>query len=39
MEKLEPLPIAPGAVVRPFEPTDAGELTETIAANREHLVR
>jgi ribosomal-protein-serine acetyltransferase len=39
MEKIEPLPIAPGAILRPFEPTDAGELTEAVAANREHLAR
>jgi ribosomal-protein-serine acetyltransferase len=37
METIEPLPIAPGAVLRPFEPTDSGELTEVVAANREHL--
>jgi ribosomal-protein-serine acetyltransferase len=39
VERIEPLPIAPGAVLRPFEPSDAGELTEAIAANREHLAR
>jgi ribosomal-protein-serine acetyltransferase len=39
MERVEPLPIAPGAVLRPFRPADAGELTEAIAANREHLAR
>lgn len=39
MERVEPLPIAPGAVLRPFKASDAGELTETIAANREHLAR
>lgn len=39
MEKIEPLPIAPGAVLRPFKASDAGELTEAIAANREHLER
>jgi ribosomal-protein-serine acetyltransferase len=33
----EPLPIAPGAVLRPFRPADADELTAAIAANREHL--
>jgi ribosomal-protein-serine acetyltransferase len=33
----EPLPIAPGAVLRPFRLSDADELTEAIAANREHL--
>jgi ribosomal-protein-serine acetyltransferase len=35
----EPLPIAPGAVLRPFRLADADELTEAIAANREHLAR
>jgi ribosomal-protein-serine acetyltransferase len=39
MEKIEPLPIAPGVVLRPFKASDAGELTEAIAANREHLAR
>ena len=39
MERVEPLPIAPGAVLRPFKVSDAGELTEAIAANREHLAR
>ncbi|MBS1846317.1 MAG: GNAT family N-acetyltransferase [Actinobacteria bacterium] len=39
MEKIEPLPLAPGAVLRLFKASDAGELTETIAANREHLAR
>jgi ribosomal-protein-serine acetyltransferase len=39
MERIEPLPIAPGAVLRPFRPADAEELTEAIAANREHLAR
>lgn len=39
MERIEPLPIAPGAVLRPFKASDAGELTEAIAANREHLAR
>jgi len=39
MERVEPLPIAPGAVLRPFKASDAGELTEAIAANREHLAR
>jgi ribosomal-protein-serine acetyltransferase len=39
MEQIKPLPIAPGAVLRPFKPADAGELTEAIAANREHLAR
>jgi ribosomal-protein-serine acetyltransferase len=37
MERIEPLPIAPGAVLRPFQPSDVGELTETVIANREHL--
>jgi ribosomal-protein-serine acetyltransferase len=36
---VEPLPIAPGAVLRPFEESDAEELTAAIAANREHLSR
>jgi ribosomal-protein-serine acetyltransferase len=35
----EPLPIGPGAVLRPFRTADADELTEAIAANREHLAR
>jgi ribosomal-protein-serine acetyltransferase len=39
MERVEPLPIGPGAVLRPFKDSDAGELTEAIAANREHLAR
>jgi len=39
MERVEPLPIAPGAVLRLFKASDAGELTEAIAANREHLAR
>ncbi len=39
MERIEPLPIAPGAVLRPFRSSDAGELTEVVAANREHLAR
>jgi ribosomal-protein-serine acetyltransferase len=39
MERIEPLPIAPGVVLRPFRAADAGELTEAIAANREHLAR
>jgi ribosomal-protein-serine acetyltransferase len=39
MERIEPLTIAPDAVLRPFKSSDAGELTETIAANREHLAR
>jgi len=37
MERIVPLPIAPGAVLRPFRALDAGELTEAIVANREHL--
>jgi ribosomal-protein-serine acetyltransferase len=36
---VEPLPIAGGAVLRPWEPSDAEELTAVIAANREHLQR
>lgn len=39
MESFEPLPIAPDAVLRPFRPSDAVELTEAVAANREHLAR
>jgi hypothetical protein len=39
MERIEPLPIGPGAVLRRFKTSDAGELTEAIAANREHLAR
>lgn len=39
MERIEPLPIAPDAVLRPFKSSDAGELTEAIAVNREHLAR
>jgi ribosomal-protein-serine acetyltransferase len=39
MERIGPLPIAPGAVLRPFRASDAGELTEAIATNREHLAR
>lgn len=39
MERIEPLPIGPDAVLRPFKPSDAGELTEAIATNREHLAR
>jgi ribosomal-protein-serine acetyltransferase len=39
MESVEPLPIAPDAVLRPFRAADAAELTEAIAANREHLAR
>jgi ribosomal-protein-serine acetyltransferase len=36
---MEPLPIAPGAVLRPWRESDAEELTDAIAANREHLAR
>jgi ribosomal-protein-serine acetyltransferase len=36
---VEPLPIADGAVLRPWEPSDAEELTAAIAANRQHLQR
>ena len=36
---MEPLPIADDAVLRPFEESDAAELTAVIAANREHLQR
>jgi ribosomal-protein-serine acetyltransferase len=39
MERIEPMRIGPGAVLRPFKPSDAGELTEVVAANREHLAR
>jgi ribosomal-protein-serine acetyltransferase len=39
MERIEQLPVAPGAVLRPFKPSDAGELTEVVTANREHLAR
>lgn len=39
MERIEQLPIAPGAVLRPFRSSDAGELTEVVTANREHLAR
>ena len=39
METVEPLSIAPGAVLRPLQASDAAELTEAIAANREHLAR
>jgi RimJ/RimL family protein N-acetyltransferase len=39
MERLEPLPIAADAVLRPFKASDAAELTEAIAANRKHLER
>jgi len=38
MERIEQLPIAPGAVLRPFRHSDAGELTEVVTANREHLI-
>jgi ribosomal-protein-serine acetyltransferase len=36
---VEPLPIAAGAVLRPYKETDAAELTAVIAANRDHLAR
>lgn len=36
---MEPLPIAEGAVLRPFEEADAAELTAVVAANRDHLAR
>ncbi|HEY2477565.1 MAG TPA: GNAT family protein [Solirubrobacterales bacterium] len=36
---MKPLPIAPNAVLRPFQESDAEELTAAIAANREHLSR
>jgi ribosomal-protein-serine acetyltransferase len=39
MEPPAPLPIAPGAVLRPFAESDAAELTAAVAANREHLAR
>jgi len=39
MERIEPMRIGPGAVLRPFKASDAGELTEAVAANREHLAR
>jgi ribosomal-protein-serine acetyltransferase len=39
MEPPASLPIAPGAVLRPFAEADAAELTAVIAANREHLSR
>jgi ribosomal-protein-serine acetyltransferase len=39
MERVEPLTISPDAVLRPFRPSDATELTEAIVANREHLAR
>jgi ribosomal-protein-serine acetyltransferase len=37
MERIELLPIAPGAVLRPFKVSDADEMTAVVAANREHL--
>jgi ribosomal-protein-serine acetyltransferase len=37
MSPMDPLPIAPNAVLRPFEESDAAELTAAVAANREHL--
>ena len=36
---VEPLRITDDAVLRPFEESDAAELTAAIAANREHLAR
>src|ERR1700742_2986731 len=39
MEPPASLPIAPGAVLRPFAESDAAELTAVIAANRDHLAR
>ena len=36
---IQPTEIAPGALLRPFEESDAAALTATIAANREHLAR
>jgi ribosomal-protein-serine acetyltransferase len=39
VERIAPLSIGPGAVLRLFRASDAGELTEAIAANREHLAR
>ncbi len=39
MELPASLPLAPGAILRPFTDSDAVELAETIAANREHLAR
>jgi ribosomal-protein-serine acetyltransferase len=39
MERVDPLPIARDAVLRPFKASDAAELTEAVAANREHLAR
>jgi ribosomal-protein-serine acetyltransferase len=34
---MDPLPIAEGAYLRPWDEGEAGALTELIAANREHL--
>jgi ribosomal-protein-serine acetyltransferase len=34
---MEPLPIAPGAVIRLWDEREAGVLTDLIAENREHL--
>jgi ribosomal-protein-serine acetyltransferase len=39
MEPPPTLPIAPNAVLRPFAESDAAELTQLVAANREHLSR
>jgi ribosomal-protein-serine acetyltransferase len=36
---VEPLQITEGAVLRPYLEADAAELTEVVAANREHLAR
>jgi ribosomal-protein-serine acetyltransferase len=36
---MEPLPIAEGAVLRPFRGSDAAELTAVVDANRGHLAR
>lgn len=36
---MKPLPIAAGAVLRPYTEADAEELTAVVAANREHLAR
>jgi ribosomal-protein-serine acetyltransferase len=36
---VEPLPITEGVVLRVWDEADAAELTEVLAANREHLAR
>jgi ribosomal-protein-serine acetyltransferase len=36
---VEPLQITEGSVLRPYVEGDAAELTEVVAANREHLAR